>query len=1139
MLSRLWKKKEDDGAPKATRANLGEQNAMWFDKEKGRWRERGKEDDEKEDEALAPPPTAMTKKPEGADADKVGESGPSPPEAKKEMSAADALCAPPNPYAARLGANRKVAAPPPMMPFGAPPPLAPATASGADGEAGDAGNVAAPPSNPFGAMKAPAVASNPFAPKAFGGGVAGVVNPNAPCGFGGGVVPGVNPNAPKGFGNPNAGRVVMSREEREKIRREKAAMPQPDKAHVAHHPLYGNIPAYSPGQVSAPMPAAPALDPKGDDPEGTLQEAREDAEGGAPVERPPQSHEPDRPAECVESPAADDGAGDASAIGAGGQPIAADAASPTPCATPPVAPPTTLERPATLRVRASPFTVAGAPPATHHQPAPVEDAHMPVAAAGPQGREDREITEMRSAADVPRDGDIAEREPANTVASEDAAEEFMGRSQEDEAPQLEIEASAPTEEAQLAPKAEEAPGMMDSCGDVDLNIGAAELLPVEPDAVAGAALVEPFLEDSANAAVNMAAAEPTLLDGLASASNAAAVSEEGGFGEAAAPARASDNMWGDLDIAFDDADFAAPERDIAPPPAAPPMDQDAAAPLVDLGTETAESRAEGLEPVQDAVQEVVHDVANVTIAPDVNGGATEEPSVSGNGESTSSWVVLSGEGASGGTFGSATLESPVQAQSMFVPAEGVWDEADQAAVEVAEAIAEHGLELTSEDVSAPLLAQIASLRNDMSELQRRCDNSEQENAQLHARTAELERRLREMEGCRNEATIQREEAQRSASEAMAQRDDLERKLCEAEAQRDSALRSVSEVTSQRDEAVRKAFEAMTQRDEAVRKALEAEERAVRAETEAAAASTAAAEAAEEGPKARSKTNEGDEFNLPDFVWNCGNSEVMAYVQKLVAENADLRRAQPVGQGDDPGSAGTKFSAKPFDPTLGVDQALVFVSAIGENDGHQIPSLLSLLKEHVGDARVCAEVATALETLTFTDMDNRQTIVQFGGVEAIATAMDRHQANEAVQRPAMDALWNLTFDDEALDRFTEGEGGGIERVVATMRFHVKTPEIQGGACAVFLNLAVREHNRLSIAQCGALEAIGEAMRRHAHNEDVLEQGCQALYMLAYHPDLRPLVIAAKGGEAAALALSHKSGSGRAQKWGRWLQEVLAC
>merc|ERR1719343_1245079 len=33
----------------------------------------------------------------------------------------------------------------------------------------------------------------------------------------------------------------------------------------------------------------------------------------------------------------------------------------------------------------------------------------------------------------------------------------------------------------------------------------------------------------------------------------------------------------------------------------------------------------------------------------------------------------------------------------------------------------------------------------------------------------------------------------------------------------------------------------------------------------------------------------EQFNLPDFVWSCGNSEVMAYVQRLMAESLDLKQ----------------------------------------------------------------------------------------------------------------------------------------------------------------------------------------------------------------------------------------------------------
>jgi len=152
-------------------------------------------------------------------------------------------------------------------------------------------------------------------------------------------------------------------------------------------------------------------------------------------------------------------------------------------------------------------------------------------------------------------------------------------------------------------------------------------------------------------------------------------------------------------------------------------------------------------------------------------------------------------------------------------------------------------------------------------------------------------------------------------------------------------------------------------------------------------------------------------------------------------------------------------------------------------------------------------------------------------------LEQHQdASYALLRSAVDALWNITFDDEAVDRMAGGDH--LEHFLAVVRRHMDAAELQAGACAVLLNLAVKEQNRWKIVQLGGVALVAEAMQRHSQQEEVLEQGCQALYMLAYHQDLRPHV-AEKCGNAASLAASYPHGAGRAQKWGRWLQEVLAC
>lgn len=225
--------------------------------------------------------------------------------------------------------------------------------------------------------------------------------------------------------------------------------------------------------------------------------------------------------------------------------------------------------------------------------------------------------------------------------------------------------------------------------------------------------------------------------------------------------------------------------------------------------------------------------------------------------------------------------------------------------------------------------------------------------------------------------------------------------------------------------------------------------------------------------------------------------------------------------------------------VNVDRAMTFLSTIGDNDGHQIPPLLALLGEQANNVQVCTKVCAVLENLTFTDTENRRSIVKHDGVEAILKFMVQHQKAESVLlRPAIDALWNITFEDEAVERMADAPANHLEQFLAVVQKHPEAAELQAGSCAVLLNLAVKEQNRWKIVQLGGVALISAAMQRHSQCEEVLEQGCQALYMLAYHQDIRPIVLE-KCGDAASLAAGYPHGAGRVQKWGRWLQEVLAC
>merc|ERR1719330_1921759 len=141
---------------------------------------------------------------------------------------------------------------------------------------------------------------------------------------------------------------------------------------------------------------------------------------------------------------------------------------------------------------------------------------------------------------------------------------------------------------------------------------------------------------------------------------------------------------------------------------------------------------------------------------------------------------------------------------------------------------------------------------------------------------------------------------------------------------------------------------------------------------------------------------------------------MAFVQKIMGENAALRRQASEAAIDAVGEGSPAAPVAPpqhFDPReASTEHAAAFAGSISENDGHQIAPLLALLKEHPSDLLVCSQVCSALETLTFTYVENRRTIVQEGGATSIVETLERHQdADASMLRPCMDALWNLTFE----------------------------------------------------------------------------------------------------------------------------------
>jgi len=340
--------------------------------------------------------------------------------------------------------------------------------------------------------------------------------------------------------------------------------------------------------------------------------------------------------------------------------------------------------------------------------------------------------------------------------------------------------------------------------------------------------------------------------------------------------------------------------------------------------------------------------------------------------------------------------------------------------------------------------------------------------------------------------------------------------------------------------------AAQQAEAALRQQAEAQLAHVKSELEterkrAEAASTPAVSDASAFSPTSNDCRDENEFELPDFIWKCGSSEVMGFVQSIMREIAAARKLRSasgrlrIALGS---LGGTPFRSPILSAREGrTDSIADLASEIGEQEGNHAMALVARLQEHAEDPQACTRVCIALEKATFTNPETRLAVVRHGGIQAILDVLGlHHEASGPSLLPAVEVLWNLTFEDEAVDSATAA--GAIQRVTALMQANGDEAELLGASCAVLVNLAVQQQNCWKIMEGGSAALVTSSMQRHPDNSELLELGCQALYMLACHQDMRALVRAAGGGHAATLAAASSHSRGQAQKWGRWLQEVLA-
>lgn len=1006
--------KKDDGDTQATRVNLPGESKMYYCPEKKRWRTRGEEHLEKEEEVAAPPPMMGAKSAATAE----------PKPAAKAATGLDAMLAvPTNPYAQRLAQPKPAQPPqPPQAPLGAFGQPAPSPSEEPEGNTADAGGAP--------------VAVNPFAPKGLG-----AQNPNAPRGFGGAAA---NPNAPRGF-------------QRERPKRAPPAKPKPPSSSMSpfaaamgnfHNIPVPKVPAPVPmapadgemqgeGQASESAAAAPWIPNQGGVPQGeaagsaagsgAIPEPEGGAPGGmamtAPVTAPVPSlvAAPEMPTEPLWGAAAPDVVPAVGGVPGGLAPVAPPMMA--------VQEPAMAVQPPAMGVQA-PFMAVQAPAMAVQPPAfAVPSMAEPMMAVQPPAfsgastalsGQAQEHIEEEDVPDMPADEATLQQMPARHRRRVLEKELVRRLAEMSEAPRMMAEFQT---DGRGKPREKEAGESVD--GPADLQEKQQEL--------------DQKLQDQAREYEQKLGEKQSEVDRL---------------------------------LQEKDRDFDQQLREKEQQLEKRQMEQEERAALLEQRHMEQEARE--------------HELARRAAD-----GASEE----------------------------AEATSP---QSV--------DEAKQALMKEAESAAasyQNTIDMLKEHTMA--------LERELE--QERSKSRESEAARERAQTelSQERERARSPVVASFDPQAQGDEALQQQVQQEAQRRELaERDLARERRESADRLKLLAD----------KLEAAEGKRHEVEARALTLERRLQELAEEESRESEAAQYSVLSPERPRGVRSSEEEFDLPDFVWSCGNSEVMSYVKRLMAENQALKKA-PRLNGSPAQSVASILAAampdtcpkEPFNTQhASAESVMAFACTVGDTDSHQITPVLVLLEQHKDDLEVCSKLCASLENLTFQDNDNREIITRSGGVEAVLQVLKQHQAVDGtLLRPVLDALWNITFDDEAVDRATNA--GAIEIVADVMNVHGHSAGLQAGACAVFLNLAVREENRWRIVRGDGAGLIAKAMERHPQDEDVLEQGCQALYMLGYHPDIRPLVAAANGGVAAGLAASYQGGTGRAQKWGKWLSELL--
>ena len=171
-----------------------------------------------------------------------------------------------------------------------------------------------------------------------------------------------------------------------------------------------------------------------------------------------------------------------------------------------------------------------------------------------------------------------------------------------------------------------------------------------------------------------------------------------------------------------------------------------------------------------------------------------------------------------------------------------------------------------------------------------------------------------------------------------------------------------------------------------------------------------------------------------------------------------------------------------------DRALAEISAAG----NETASIVRVMRECLGNAKVCAFAARTLTRLTLTP-EQELFALDLRAHDVLVSALLAHAGDEDV---ALYGIWVLSN----IASITAGQQAAVDArvpaaVVAAMRAHAGDANIVHRGCFFLANVAALPAGQQAAVDARASEAVVMAMRTHVANADVIHRGSWALASIA--------------------------------------------